>query len=356
MLPSPTQLKLQLKPQARFEVIDVAQKIAREFGDLLNAYRKSLYCSFHTTAGYLEQSLCASLKYSQDHVSPFIELFQKLFPPEANYRHDQLQLRTELSEAQRQVEPKNADSHLIFISSGMKNCVTYDNKPDMPVYFIDLDGVNGDRCRCRQTTVLAFNEEKAIHKVKMAIPVSRHPIDSINLIDPRYEFFEQLKEMVRRLEIVHGRIDIALDASEKHAGLTVNEYETLLMQHDLAEVLNNPLKFVAIRGKHALAAPQLIPEKTLNYAKYDLVHIFNLLMDKFGVSETVIEKFLSIFIRLPASHYLSMKRQISLLVSEDEREGTGKIVFGKYQSPILVQWKHADKQTRYLEVSISKFA
>jgi len=94
----PKEISLALAPQARFDVIDVAQRIALEFGDLLDQYRKALYCSYHTTAGYLEQSLCARLRYSREHVAPFIRAFQKLFPPGADYRHDQLQLRNELSE------------------------------------------------------------------------------------------------------------------------------------------------------------------------------------------------------------------------------------------------------------------
>src|SRR5574341_1412082 len=93
----PKEISLTLMPQARFDVIDVSQRIAWQFGDILNQYRKAAYCSYHTTAGYLEQSLCARLRYSREHVTPFIRVFQRLFPPDANYRHDQRQLRAELS-------------------------------------------------------------------------------------------------------------------------------------------------------------------------------------------------------------------------------------------------------------------
>ena len=44
---------------------------------------------------------------------------------------------------------------------------------------------------------------------------------------------------VDRHGISHGRIDLSLLPEERHAGLTVNEYETLLMRHDLREVLEN---------------------------------------------------------------------------------------------------------------------
>lgn len=355
MQPSPTQIHLEIRPEARFDLIDVANLVARTCGDVLARYQKALYCSFHTTAGYLEESICERFRHNPEQVSPFIRTFRELFPPEADYRHDQLQLRTELSEEQRRVEPKNADAHLIFISSGMKNCVTYTNRPQQPVYFIDLDGMNGTASRSRQTTVLAYNEEKTVHKVRIPVSVSKHPIDSINLKDSRQDFFEQLNELVRKLDLNHGKIDIELPEDEQHAGLTVNEYETLLMKHDLAEVLHNPIKYMAIKGRHALAEPQLIPGKTLDYAKYDLVHLFNKIMDKTGVSETAIERLLSIFLRLPASHFLSMKRHITLFVSEGQPSLNGKIVFGRYQSPILVQWKRAKGETRYLDITFSKF-
>ncbi len=353
---APTQIDLEILPRARFDVIDVTKRIAEDHGDLLRIYRKSLYCSFHTTAGYLEESLCENFRHSPEHVSPFLRTFQELFPPEANYHHDQLQLRRELSEEQRRVEPKNADSHLIFISSGMKNCVTYTNRPERPVYFIDLDGVNGEAARRRRTTVVGYNAERRVYKTRLAIPVSKHPIDSINLKDSKQEFFEQLNHLVDSLGIQHGKIDIELANEEQHAGLTVNEYETLLMKHDLAEVLHNPIKFMAQKGKHALAEPSLIPGKTLDYAKYDLVKVFNKVMEKMRVSETIVERVLSVFLRLPASHFLSMKRHISLFVCAGRGNGNGNIVLGKYQSPILVQWKRPKGETRYLEATISEFA
>lgn len=352
---SPLHITLEVQPRERFDVIDVAQRVLSTCGDVFHRYKKSFYCSYHTTAGYLEQSLCAKLRYSQDRVSPFIASFQHLFPPGANYRHDQLQLRQELSDEERQCEPRNADSHLIFISSGMKNCVTYENRPGMPVYFIDLDGVNGTQCRRRQTAVLAYDREEAVHDLDMPVPMSRHLVDSINLNDGRLELFKQLQELVDRYDVQHGRIDIHLAEDEKHAGLTVNEYETLLMKHDLAEVLRNPFKFMALKGKHALAEPQLIPGKTLDYAKYDLVHLFNQVMDKLGFSDTVVENVLSSFIRATASHFLAMKRHISLLVASPNGDGPGRIVFGRYQSPILVQWQPAEKQTRHLRVTITRF-
>ncbi len=56
----------------------------------------------------------------------------------------------------------------------------------MPVYFIGLDGKYLDIRRKRQTTILAYNTEEVVYTDRLAIPTSHHPIDSINLKDPRF--------------------------------------------------------------------------------------------------------------------------------------------------------------------------
>jgi thiamine phosphate synthase YjbQ (UPF0047 family) len=351
----PKEVSLALVPRARFDVIDVAKRLAQESADLLSGYRKALYCSYHTTAGYLEQSLCARLRHSRERIAPFIRAFQKLFPPGADYQHDQLQFRKELSDEERLHEPRNADSHLTFIGSGLRNCATYVNRPGMPVYFIDLDGIHEKGPRTRRTTVLAYDEEEVVHRGQIAIPVSRHPIDSVNLRDPRSGFMDQLTIWLEHGGIDKGRIDIALEPAERHVGLTVNEYETLLMRHDLAEVLHDPLRLIAIHGKHMLRHPMAIPTKTMDHAKYDLVHVLNELMDAFRVSESVVERFVAAFMGMPASRFLRVKRTISLLVSDVEGDGKGRIVQGTYQSPILIQWKRAEDQVRRLDVTITRF-
>jgi len=355
MATPPVEITLQLKPTSRVDIIDVSRQIRQKIGDIFYEYRKAFYCSFHTTAGYFEQSLCARLHYNKDHVHPFINVFRKLFPPGADYRHDQLQLRTELTEAQRQNEPKNADSHLIFISSGLKSCVTYANEPDLPVYFIDLDGVNGALSRNRRTTAVAYDREVTVFKTEMKIPVSRHRMDSINLKDPKIGFMDELNYLLEKHDVEKGKVEVTLAQSEKHAGLTVNEYETLLMRHDLAEVLRNPFKFMALQSKHALLDPKAIPGKTIDYAKYDMVHLFNELIDAFGISESVLEKILAKFIALPASRFLRMKRGVSLFASDWNADGKSEVVHGTYQSPILVQWKPVSNQVRNLDVKITKF-
>jgi thiamine phosphate synthase YjbQ (UPF0047 family) len=353
MSTAPAEVTLQVSPRARFDVIDVNERIAEQHGDLLRQYPRALYFSYHTTAGYLEQSLAARLNHSREGVEPFIEVFKTLFPEGADYRHDQMDLREELSEAQKIDEPRNADSHLAYIGSGLRSCVTYVNRPGAPVYFIDLDGVNQGKSRRRQTSVVAYTREQVAERVRLEIPVSGHPIDSINLRDPGIGFLEQIQELVARHGLAKGRIDIALAPGERQAGLTVNEFETLLMQHDLKEVLHDPMRFFAEKTRNALADPRAIPSRTIEYAKYDLVRVMNRLIETLGMSESLVERLLARFMAYPANRFLRMKRSLALLVSDRGDDGLAHIVQGTYQSPILVQWQKAERGTRQVDVTLT---
>jgi thiamine phosphate synthase YjbQ (UPF0047 family) len=351
----PAEISLELRPQARFDVIDVGRHLATRFDGFFRRYRKAVYCSHHTTAGYLEQSFCARLNHDRESLDRFMGTFQKIFPPGAEYQHDQLHLRSELSEAQRRVEPRNGDSHLTFIGSGLRSCVAYNNTPRTPVYFIDLDGVNGDTRRQRTTTVIGFDRETRVGTMQLTVPVSGHAVDSINIKDPRLGLFGRLTAELDRLGITKGRIDVSLSPQERNAGLTVNEYETLLMRHDLVEVLRNPLRFMAEKGKNMVVDPLAIPHKTIDYAKYDLVQLLNKIVDALGISDSPLERVVDKLLAVPAARFLRMKRSLSLLVTDRDEPGRGRIVQGVYQSPILVQWDKSPSLARRLDITFSRF-
>ncbi len=357
MASDPNELTIHFQPEQRVDVIDVNRHIEAEATGFLQTFRKALYCSYHTTGGYLEETICDRLGRRQDQVHEFLAPFRELFPFGANYRHDQLHLRKELSPEQRRTEPRNADSHLTFIGSGLENCVTYPSNPSRPVFFIDLDGVNKDNQnrRDRRTTVIGYNEERVVEEVELEVPVSDHSIDSVSLRDPRLGLFGQLHELLAEHGIATGLVTIELAPEEKHAGLTVNEYETLLMKHDLAEILQDPLRFMARKGRNMLRDPRAIPNKAKNYAKYDLVRLVNKVVDTLGLSESLVERIIDKCLAVPAERFLRMKRSVSLLVTEDESNGEGTIVQGRYQSPILVQWREADAQRRRLRVHLTRF-
>src|SRR3979490_3209291 len=105
MAVSPVEVTLELTPRARFDIIDVRERLRTAHGDLLNAYPRHLYHSFHTTAGYLEQSLAARLtRESNATVAPYLEVFRTMFPEGAGYEHDQLDRRKDLTTAERAIE------------------------------------------------------------------------------------------------------------------------------------------------------------------------------------------------------------------------------------------------------------
>ena len=65
MAPQPVELNLTIHPQHRFAIIDIAELIRQQVGDELRPFRKAAYCSFHTTAGYIEQGTCRRLGHSR---------------------------------------------------------------------------------------------------------------------------------------------------------------------------------------------------------------------------------------------------------------------------------------------------
>lgn len=351
---SPIQVTLELTPKARLDVID-ARARAFEIEPALLGFSRCLYSSYHTTAGYLEQSLASRLTRHRPGIQSYLAVFRTCFPERAGYRHDRLEERIELTTEQRQAEPMNADSHLAFIAAGLRTCVSYRNHRGGPVCFIDLDGVHGGVARRRRTTVLGYNAEMEVARLRVTVPMSHHPVDSVNLKESRLGIYQQIADLVTRYGVDKGRVRLQLAPDEVHAGVTVNEYETLLMKYDLAEVLRDPLRFVAEKGRHILAHPRAIPGKTLDYAKYDLVRTLNQLFDALGLHESLVERVMSRALAVPAARFLRMKRSVSLLVSDADGDGRGTIVEGPYQSPILVQWRGAGRRQRALDISLTRF-
>jgi thiamine phosphate synthase YjbQ (UPF0047 family) len=350
----PTELRLSLAPQRRFEAIDVNTRIAEEAGDVLRRHRRALYCSFHTTAGYLDQSLSVRLHNSQDLLSKFFRAFHALFPQGAEYRHDRMELRTELSDEQKVVEPRNADSHLTYIGAGLRNCVTYRTRPDTPVYFVELDGMSHAMRRQRTTAIVAYDNERVISRATVGIPVSKHPMDSVNLADPRFGLLDAVNELLKESGLAHGRVDIVIDPAERNVGLTVNEYETLLMQNDLAEVLRDPLRFAKVKTRNAFNDPLAIPGKTLSYARYDVVHLMNSLMEALRLDQSSVERLFAKVMSVPARRFLRSRR-VSFMASS-QSDNAARLVRGQYQSPILVQWQPAERQERRVEVVLSELS
>jgi hypothetical protein len=343
-------------PRGRLDVIDVRSQAAAVYGDIFEDFNRCLYCSMHTTAGFLPQSFATRLGTGAQGVRPYIDVFTSVFPEGAGYLHDELHLRTELTPEQRPVEPTNADSHLTFIGSGLRSCVSYVMRRPGAVSLIDLDGVNAGKPRRRFTTLVGYNHELEVARTTLHVPVSStHPVDAVNLKEARLGLYDQLTDLIALHGVDKGRVRLDLAAGEQYASLTVNEYETLLMKYDLAEVLKNPLWFAAQKAKHAWDDPRTLPSKTFDYAKYDFVRALNRLVDALGLAESVIERVLGQALAVPASRFLRMKRSVDLLVSDTSTPGRGRVIEGAYQAPIMVQWRRAAQGARQVNVTLTRF-
>ena len=95
MSQGPAEFTVELQPRARFDAIDVRGRITADHGDVLAEFPRAYYCSLHTTAGYLEQALATRLRRrTEDGVDAYMDAFRAVFPEDAGYQHDNLELRT----------------------------------------------------------------------------------------------------------------------------------------------------------------------------------------------------------------------------------------------------------------------
>ena len=352
---APVELTLEITPRARIDVMDVRSRAAELHGETLEAFPHCLYSSPHTTAGYLPQSLATRLGARSHGIDHYLELLKTTFPEGAGYQHDKLDLRHDLPPGQRETEPTNGDSHLAFMAGGLNPCVSYLMSRPGPVYFIDLDGMYEGTPRRRMTTIVGYSGEEVVARTTLLVPVSPHPIDAVNLKQPALGLYDQLAEFIEHHGVEKGRVRLELAAGEQFASLTVNEYETLLMQHDLAEVLRNPFRFAAAKARHAWSDPRALPGRAVDYAKYDLVYALNQLVDALGLGSSKVEKIMARALAVPASRFLRMRRSVDLLVSDARTPGHGRVIDGTYQTPIMIQWRSAPARVRSVDVTLSRF-
>ena len=208
----------------------------------------------------------------------------------------------------------------------------------------------------KSTTVLVgYDDEIEVARTSLRVPVSAHPIEAVSLKDPRYGLYEQLGDFIARHLSGKGRLKLELAPGERHACLTVNEYETLLMRHDLTDVLREPFRFAAEKARHIWNDPRAVPQKARAYARYDLVQALNQIVDVLGLPTSRIEQWAARALAVPAARLFGVKRSIDLLVSDANPTGRAAIVEGAYQSPILIQWRAAAWRARTVNVSLTQF-
>ena len=332
----PFHATLRIKPAARIQLTDVRGELLDEFGNEFTRYTRSFYISNHTTAGYLDQRLGRTSRTRRPRHPGLPAALPRALPPGAGYVHDKMHLRTELSEEQRANEPENADSHLTFIGAGLRNSASYELGGAEPVWFVELDGVHLGGTRHRRTSVIAYDGEEEVERKVIDVKSSPHAIDAQNLRDPELGFLGTLEEMVERHGVAFGRFDVTLADGEDDAGLTVNEYETLLMNYDLREALRNPFRFMKQTGKDVrdvLRDPRTIPAKAINFAQFDAVQVMNQVIDRIGLRDSVVERVVNKAVALPVSHFLRMEARFQPPRARPQRRRSRRDRLGHLPEP-----------------------
>ena len=218
----PIEMTMEITPSSRFQVIDVRSLASKAYGPVFEEFACCVYCSHHTTAGYLPQSLTARLRTESGGMTGYLDVFRGMFPEGAGYLHDDLSQRAELTADERRVESRNADSHLAFISGGLRAYVSYRMARRDPVYFIDLDGVRPGGARERRTTLVGYNDEVEVAQTSFEVPVASEPIHAVNLKDARLGVWQEIAALIAQHGVTSGRVQLTLGPREQGAMLIVN--------------------------------------------------------------------------------------------------------------------------------------
>ncbi len=329
--------RLEIHPTARPQALDLRPRIRETIEEAGQAVPpRLLLLSHHTTAGFPDRSLRARTGGRRDRLLALLEALRSVFPPEAGYAHDRLHLRHELTASQKENEPLNADAHLAFIGAGFTNGIESASWGDDPLWFVDFDGVYRDRAgglvrRTRQVTVLGFREEVMEARAELEIPL---PPDAsvVRLDDPALGLKDRIESLAQAAGIVAGRVRLRVPRGLPGVGITVNEFESLLVDRDLTHVLSNPLGF-ASGGDDALARA----------------------LEAMEVSGARARRILNRALSAPSPRILRLHREVSLGLLASDPEETASLLRGIYQSPLLLQRRGSPGGQCRLQLLVSRF-
>ncbi len=353
---SPLATTLHLSASSRLDMQNVSQALAKVDRDSFSSFRNIAVSSLHTTAGFLEQPLAAKLRNSPEGIGHLVRSIKRLFPEGAPYWHDRMELRNELTEEQRKSEPLNADSHLAFICLGLCNSVLYTFDPEDPIYFIDLDGESRGTFRSRKVLVTGYNDMECVHEEILSIAVPEQDRCALDLS----ENLSNLQVLANKHKIPQGLLTLELESDEKHAGITVNEFESLLVERDITDVLMNPLKYMLNNVSEFARRPLMLPRKAKKMLAYELRLAIRDGLKLAGRSVSAIEYIAErLHMRLPLLEYIidriasplearwmNLGSTARFLINADSDTAHGKIMVGTYQSPILIQWRRPESDVR----------
>lgn len=269
--------EIHIRPAARFDIVDLSSALST----LRRERRFLLLWSAHTTAGFLGRQALERLRACRSSPSAYVAEYRCRFPAGAGYQHDDLGRRTELSPLDRLVEPQNADAHLTFIAAGLETCVCIATRVDWPAIFIDLDGVGPGGPRRRTVRAIGYSQDRTVASCTVVAEPPDAGTLAVSLTSAAPDLQSWILRELARHRVGTGYVELTVDRSSD-AWLTVNEYEPLLMHHDLRKALHDWSADRATRG------------------------------------------------------LLRLHRSVRLLASADESSGRSSLVTGHYQSPVLV--------------------
>lgn len=310
--------------------------------------------------------MATKLGNNSEGIDHLVRSAHRLFPEGAPYWHDRMELRNELTPEQRKHEPLNADSHLAFICLGLCNCALYEFAPDAPIYFIDLDGESRGTFRSRKTLAVGYNHTQCVHEEILSIKIPQKDQYALDLS----QHLNRLQSLVNKHNIHHGLVILELDSDEKNAGITVNEYETLLVERDLIDVLKNPLKYMLDNASALIRHPLTLPGKAKKILTYELhlairdglrfasrsVSALEYMVERLGMRLPLLESVIDRLATPLENRWMNLGTTARFLIHADHGVSPGRIAIGTYQSPILIQWRRPNTDIRKLRVRLLQFS
>ncbi len=321
--------------------------------------------SLHTTAGFFEQSLSSTLGNKSQSIQSLIRSAHRLFPEGAPYWHDQMELRSELTPEQRKSEPLNADSHLTFICLGMCSSVLYPFDQTNPIFFVDLDGEFQGTFRDRKILAIGYNRSECLHEERFCVSMPDEDRCTLDLS----QYLREVQSLVAQHKIRRGVVSLELEHEENHAGITVNEFENLLVQRDITDVLLNPLRYMLDSASELARHPQRLPRKAKKILKYELhlaiqdclrlagrsASVIEHMVGRLGMNLPLLENIIDRLATPLEARWMNLGRITRFLINTDDDGEYGHISIGTYQSPILIQWRKPDSLERTLRVRLHQF-
>ena len=345
--------------------MNVGENVEKVDSGVFSKFDRIAFCSVHTTAGFLEQPLALKLGNTREGIESLVRSARRLFPEGAPYWHDRMELRSELTAEQRKHEPLNADSHLAFICLGLCNCVLYKFAPDHPVYFIDLDGESNQTFRSRKSIAVGYNNATCVHEETLKVDLPKKNQCAVDLNNS----LPDLQALVAKYQIHRGLVTLELAPGEKHAGVTVNEFESLLVERDITDVLMNPLRYTLSNAPRFARNPLRVPGKAKNMLQYEIhlairdglrvanrsVSILEYMVERLGMHLPLLEHIIDRIASPLEARWMNLGSSIRMLINAKDEDPLGRVMVGTYQSPILIQWRRPESDVREMHLRLLRF-